>query len=112
MRRIENPLTTEGKNSTKKNSRRGKSFGYQVLGFGSGGKGPTPFIEATGGTIITCGNYKTHVFTGDGTFTVCSVGCAAGSTTVDYLVVAGGGAGGPNSTRGGGGGAVEPLPPA
>jgi hypothetical protein len=28
---------TEGKNSKKKNRAKGKSFGYQVLGFGAGG---------------------------------------------------------------------------
>ena len=49
------------------------------------------FIVATGGTITTCGNDKIHTFTGPGTFTVCSVGNPAGSTTVDYLIVAGGG---------------------
>ena len=26
------------------------------------------FISATGGTITTCGNFKTHTFTGPGTF--------------------------------------------
>ena len=31
------PLTVEGKSSNKKKSTRGKSFGYQVLGFGAGG---------------------------------------------------------------------------
>jgi hypothetical protein len=61
------------------------------------------YITATGGTITTCGDYKIHTFTSDSTFTVCSVGNPAGSTTVDYLVVAGAGAGG--TDRGGGGGA-------
>ena len=62
------------------------------------------FVTATGGTITTCGDYKIHTFTSDSTFTVCSVGNPAGSTTVDYLVVAGAGAGG-GGDRGGGGGA-------
>jgi hypothetical protein len=61
------------------------------------------FIVATGGTILTCGNYKTHVFTGPGTFTVTNTGSPLGSTTVDYLVVAGGGAGARGCTGGGGG---------
>jgi len=61
------------------------------------------FITATGGTINICGNFKTHVFTGPGTFTVCSVGNPAGSTTLDYLVVAGGGSGGWTDYGGGGG---------
>jgi len=49
------------------------------------------FIVATGGTIKTCGNYKTHIFTGPGTFTVTCAGNPLGSATVDYFVVAGGG---------------------
>ena len=65
--------------------------------------GLNPFIEATGGTVICCGDFKIHTFTGPGTFTVTNAGTPAGSTTVDYLVVAGGGGGGKN--RGGGGGA-------
>jgi hypothetical protein len=52
------------------------------------------YIAATGGTITCSGDYRIHTFTGPGTFTVCSVGNAAGSNTVDYMVVAGGGGGG------------------
>jgi len=67
------------------------------------------YIVATGGTETTCGDYKIHTFTGPGTFTVCSVGNPAGSTTVDYMVVAGGGGGAANSPSfdggSGGGGA-------
>tara|TARA_R110002124_G_scaffold59096_1_gene163638 strand:- start:1277 stop:2524 length:1248 start_codon:yes stop_codon:yes gene_type:complete len=61
------------------------------------------FVTATGGTVLTCGNFKTHVFTGPGTFTVCSAGNAAGSNTVDYFVIAGGG--GTNNDRDAGAGA-------
>ncbi len=61
------------------------------------------FITATGGTINTCGNFKTHVFTGPGTFQVTAIGNPAGSTTLDYLVVAGGGSGGWTDYGGGGG---------
>jgi hypothetical protein len=61
------------------------------------------FVTATGGTIITCGNFKTHVFTSPGTFCVSCAGNACGSNTVDYLVVAGGG--GTSGDRSGGGGA-------
>jgi hypothetical protein len=71
-----------------------------------------PFIVATGGTILTSGDFKTHVFTSPGTFTVSSAGTPAGSTTVEYLVVGAGGSGsgsspGPNEFdyAGGGGGA-------
>jgi len=63
------------------------------------------FITATGGTITTADtDYKIHTFTGPGTFTVCSVGNAAGSNTVSYMVVAGGGGGGKNAGGGGGAG--------
>ena len=70
----------------------------------------TPFIEATGGTVTTTGNFKVHTFTGDGNFIVSNAGLPAGSTKVDYLVIAGGGGGGAgsNSTNigtGAGGGA-------
>jgi len=65
----------------------------------------TSFISATVSgacnTQVTCGDYKTGIFKGPGTFCV-----SAGSGTlavVDYLVVAGGGAGGGISYGGGGG---------
>ena len=71
--------------------------------------GLTPtFISASGGNTVAnspCGNFKIHTFTGPGTFTVSSVGNAAGSNSVDYLVVAGGGSGGSANGGGGGGGA-------
>ena len=64
------------------------------------------YVTATGGTILTstCGNFKSHVFTGPGTFTVCSAGNASGSNTVDYLVVAGAGSAGGYYGAGGAGG--------
>jgi hypothetical protein len=60
------------------------------------------YVAATGGTESTCGDYKTHVFTGPGTFTVTNAGNIAGGNTVEYLVVAGGGGAG-NLNRAGGG---------
>src|SRR6056300_959314 len=70
------------------------------------------FIEATGGTVSTSGDYKIHTFTGDGCFVVSSLsGCRPidGPKNVDYLVVAGGGGGGGTpcggNQRSGGGGA-------
>ena len=63
------------------------------------------YIAATGGTETTvCTNFKVHTFTGPGTFTVCSVGNAAGSNTVDYLVVAAGGGSGADGGAGAGAG--------
>ena len=61
------------------------------------------FIEATGGTVTTSGNFKVHSFTGDGCFVVSAVGNSDGSEKVSYVVVAGGGAGGGNDHGGGGG---------
>ena len=55
-------------------------------------EGPA-FVVATGGTILTCGNFKTHVFTGPGTFCVSQSGNPDGNDKLDYLVVAGGGGG-------------------
>ena len=69
--------------------------------------GAPNFICATGGTITTCGNFKIHKFTSDGTFTITSAPTPA-NNTVDYLVVAGGGGiGSSNRTGGGGGGGVR-----
>ncbi len=71
-----------------------------------GDLGSPVFISATGGTILTDGNFKTHVFTGDGCFAVSQIGNAptqptGGPQNVDYLVVAGGGSG---ANAGGGAG--------
>ena len=62
------------------------------------------YVVATGGTIITCGDYKTHIFTGPGNFCVSNAGNSQGSNTVEYLVVAGGGGGGGHGGGGGGAG--------
>ena len=63
------------------------------------------FVAASGGnTTLTSGDYKSHIFTSPGTFTVSCAGNSAGSNTVDYLVVAGGGsAGGYYAAAGAGG---------
>jgi len=65
--------------------------------------GVNPFIEATGGTITTCGDFKVHTFTGPGTFAV-TTAPTPGNNTADYLVVGGGGSGGGNGGGGGGAG--------
>jgi hypothetical protein len=66
--------------------------------------GLPPFVVATGGTILTCGDFKTHVFTGPGTFTVTNAGNPTGSNSVEYLVVAGGGGAGFSASGGAGAG--------
>jgi len=68
--------------------------------------GLPPFVVATGGdATVTCGDYKTHIFTTPGTFTVSNVapGPSGNPNVADYLVVAGGG--GASSSYAGGGGA-------
>ena len=67
------------------------------------GVAPIETLTATGGnTTLIVGDYKTHIFTGPGTFTVCSVG---GPTAgVEYLVVAGAGGSGRSGGGGGAGG--------
>jgi hypothetical protein len=65
------------------------------------------YMVATGGTITTSGDYKTHTFNSGSTFTVSAIGQnATYGNKVDYLVVAGGGGGG-GAIIGGGGGAGE-----
>ena len=58
------------------------------------------FITATGGTIVTNGDFKTHIFTADATFCV-SAG-AGPLAVVDYFVVAGGAGGGGSTPPAGG----------
>jgi hypothetical protein len=68
--------------------------------------GVAPFITATGGTIATCGDFKTHTFTGPGTFCVSAGGSPLGSDVLEYIVVGGGGGGGgcAGNLKGGAGG--------
>ncbi len=71
------------------------------VGDGSGTIGGPPYMEATGGTITTDGNFKVHTFNSSGTFTVTNLGV---QNDVSYLVIAGGGGGGYNDGGGGGAG--------
>jgi len=89
----------------------GTSRGWMVVNSGllEGIQEPQ-FVSATGGTVLTCGNFKTHVFTGPGTFTVSNAGNVAGSNSVEYLVVAGGGGAGRSSSGGGAGGLRTNVP--
>ena len=65
-----------------------------------------PYVGATGGTVTTSGDYKVHIFTGDGCFVVdyAGLGESASPQVADYLVVAGGGGGSGGGGGGGGGG--------
>ncbi len=66
-----------------------------------------PYMIASGGTEVTCGNFKTHIFTGPGTFTVNTAAISAPDNVVEYLVVAGGGSGSRYIGGGGGAGGVR-----
>ena len=79
--------------------------GWIVVNSGNSSQGSiTPaYVTATGGTVVTSGDFKIHVFTGPGTFCVSCAGNATGSNKAAYLVVAGGGGGA--GDHGGGGGA-------
>jgi hypothetical protein len=101
MRDIKNKLTSS-KNTSNIQNRRGKSFGYQVLGFGAGGPSDSFIVASGGNAIVESGDYKTHIFTGPGTFTVSEVASDTANDVVDYLIVAGG-AGTYRGLAGGGG---------
>jgi len=78
-------------------------------------KGAPLFICACGGTIATCGDFKIHTFTGDGTFKINTAPTPA-NNNVSYLVVGGGGgtgtSGGNSAGGGGAGGFREGKTPA
>ena len=67
------------------------------------------YMQATGGTITCCGDYKIHTFTGPGTFSVGSTAVCAADNLVSYLVVAGGGAGGTGGGAGAGAGGFREV---
>ncbi len=62
------------------------------------------FVTATGGTTSDCGDFRTHRFTGPGTFCVSAISTSAANNKIDYLVVAGGGSGGSSGPAGSGSG--------
>ena len=62
------------------------------------------FIVATGGTTADCGAFRTHIFTGPGTFSISQISSSAPNNKLDYLVVAGGGSGGSSAPAGAGSG--------
>jgi hypothetical protein len=79
--------------------------GYVSLSW-QGTADPNDYIAATGGTIITDGDYKIHKFESNGTFAVQSLG-SAGYNTAEILISAGGGGGGGDIGGGGGGGGTK-----
>jgi hypothetical protein len=77
--------------------------GWQTVNDSTQSVSASIYIEATGGTVTTSGNYKIHTFTSPGTFSVSAAAQCASDNVVSYMVVAGGGGGGVE--HGGGGGA-------
>ena len=63
------------------------------------------YVAATGGSVVTSGDFKIHAFTSPGTFCVSSAGNGAGSNKLSNLLVVAGGGGGGFSDIGGAGGA-------
>jgi len=78
--------------------------GWQLINDDATAQVGAAFIAATGGTVLTNGNFKTHVFTSSSNFVVSAVGNPAGSDTVEYMVVGGGGSGGSGGVGGSGAG--------
>jgi len=65
------------------------------------------FVAASGGnSTVTSGNYKLHIFTSPGTFTVSCAGSSSGSNSVSATTVAGGGGGGADNGAGAGAGGL------
>ena len=79
--------------------------GWKSVEEGTGFIGENFMCASGGNAVVTCGNFKTHIFTGSGTFTVNSIATTAANNIVDYLVVAGAGGSGTAGSAGGGGGA-------
>ena len=84
----------------------------QTLGGGSaqgfksaGGGGSDDWVDASGGTVTTSGDYRIHDFTTNGTFTLNSIP-ADNSGFIELLMIAGGGGGGGRAGAGGGAGGV------
>ena len=83
--------------------------GASSKGFGFTG-GVFKFLEATGGTVTTSGNFKIHTFTAGSNFVVTQAYTDPTVYPVQVLIVAGGGGGGDgggNGGAGGGGGYLE-----
>ncbi len=71
----------------------------------SGGGGDNEWVDGSGGTETTSGDYKIHDFTSDGTFTLNAVPSDL-SGFIELFMIAGGGGGGGRAGAGGGAGGV------
>ena len=66
-----------------------------------GGYDTVTFVEATGGTVLTVNDFKTHIFTGSSNFVVSGVATTSSCNVAEYLVIGGGGGGGKHGTASG-----------
>ena len=51
----------------------------------------TTYVEGSGGTTNTSGNFKFHIFNSSSNFVINAAATGTASSTVDYIVIAGGG---------------------
>ena len=93
-------LTLNGSDTQRTFAYSGSTYGW--IDVNSDGLTPT-FIEATGGTTTTSGNFRIHTFTSSSNFVVSSESNTAPNNEVSYLVIAGGGAGGRGASDSGNG---------
>ena len=74
-----------------------------------GPSGP-PFMEATGGSVSTSGDYKIHTYNSGGSFVVSALGTdSTYGKAVNIVAVGGGGGGGGDHGGGGGGGGMVDM---
>jgi len=66
--------------------------------------GTPNFIVATGGTIVNCGNFRSHIFTGSSNLVIDTAPTPANNTINYFVVAGGGGAGGCGQGAGAGAG--------
>ena len=78
--------------------------GWKIINQDTASNIQPAFIDATGGTVTTTGNFKIHTFNSSSNFVVANAGSVSDNNKVSYLVVAGGGGGGGNDGGGGGAG--------
>ena len=57
------------------------------------GASAVTYVNATGGTTTTSGNYRYHYFTSSGTLSFSDIGTGGASNVVDYIIIAGGASG-------------------
>lgn len=79
----------------------GSAHGFRA----SSGASDDEWVDASGGTESTSGDYKIHQFTSNGTFTLNSIP-SDNSGFIELLMIAGGGGGGGRAGAGGGAGGV------